>query len=179
MAWVTYGSPLYHRDSVQTGIKPLPSRTEKIRLEKLFVNDAVQTCMFHYPRRKPIIPPYNALQDKYARHYFMSPTAKAIAIREKFRQEVKDLEQTRKNLNKLSSRHRCRKSPVANELLEREDQFVNDAIITERRRTKYKDIIPKYDAAHDQHCQGYIQRLDVQRLIATTCSPRPLPSPRR
>lgn len=39
---------------------------------------------------------------------------------------------------------------------DRENSFVNDAIITERKRTKYKDIIPKYSADRDKHCFGLL-----------------------
>ena len=78
---MTYGSPLWKKDSVQNGIKPLPSVEKKYEMEGGFVNDAVKTFMYHYSRKKPIIPMYNAEKDKYAQAYFQSPIAKAVLER--------------------------------------------------------------------------------------------------
>ena len=44
------------------------------------------------------------------------------------------------------SRRRCIPTPPPEIIREREDGFVLDSVTTERRRTKYRDIIPKYDA---------------------------------
>lgn len=85
---------------------------------------------------------------------------------------VQDLKRERTQ-NKLSTRRRCKATPTADELNRRRQQFVNDAIITERKRTKYKDIIPPYEANNDAHCKRYFDRKDIQRLIKVTCSPRP------
>ncbi|XP_078331803.1 uncharacterized protein LOC111112115 [Crassostrea virginica] len=76
-----------------------------------------------------------------------------------------------RNLNKLSHRHRCKATPTVEEIRAREQTFVNDAIITEKKRTKYKDIIPVYDATHDTHCLGYFRRPDVRHLVSITCTP--------
>lgn len=81
MSWVTYGSPLRHKDKVPTTIKPLPAIATQEKLEAGFVNDAVKTFMFHHSRRQPVIPPYNAEQDKCAQAYFQSPIAKAVLER--------------------------------------------------------------------------------------------------
>lgn len=78
----------------------------------------------------------------------------------------------RKSINKLSVRQRCKATPTVDEIRRREQNYVNDAIITEKKRTKYKDIIPVYDAARDDHCKAYFNRPDVKRLINVTCSPR-------
>ncbi|ELU01855.1 hypothetical protein CAPTEDRAFT_191276 [Capitella teleta] len=76
--------------------------------------------------------------------------------------------------NKLSYRRLCMPTPSAQRIREREKQFVNDAVVTERRRTKYKDIIPKYDAAVDANARQYFQRPDVKRLISVTCTLKPV-----
>ena len=47
--------------------------------------------------------------------------------------------------------------------------FVNDAIITEKKRTKYKDIIKPYNAADDKLCKDYFARDDIKRLVNRTC----------
>lgn len=65
-------------------------------------------------------------------------------------------------------------TPPVEKIREREKKFVNDAIVAERLRTRYKDIIPKYDATKDKHSQGYFQRRDVQRLISVTCTLKPV-----
>ncbi|XP_033733264.1 uncharacterized protein LOC117322454 isoform X2 [Pecten maximus] len=171
MSWVTYGSPLWRKDKVPTAIKPLPAINVQKKLEKGFVNDAVSTFMYHSSRKRPIIPPYNAEHDKYAQAYFQSPIAKAVLERSMERVlVVKDAEAQRLNkINKLSFRRRAKESPSVERIREREREFRNDAIITEKLRTKYKDIIPKYDAALDKNCNGYFRRPDIQRLINVTC----------
>lgn len=63
-------------------------------------------------------------------------------------------------------------TPTIEELKSREESFRNDAINTEKQRTKYKDIIPKYDASNDSHCKKYFTRPDVRNLVSITCSPR-------
>ena len=40
--------------------------------ERKFVNDAVRTHHYHYPRKLPIIPHYNALNDEHCGAYFAS-----------------------------------------------------------------------------------------------------------
>ncbi|KAL4229382.1 hypothetical protein ACF0H5_012421 [Mactra antiquata] len=75
-----------------------------------------------------------------------------------------------KNLNKLSHRHRVQRTPNVQDIRAREEKFTNDAIVTERRRTRFKDIIPQYDASSDRHCKAYFKRRDVQRLLDVTCS---------
>ncbi|CAG2232518.1 unnamed protein product [Mytilus edulis] len=89
-------------------------------------------------------------------------------------QEIKnknDIE-IRKNINKLSFRQRCKATLTVDEIRQREKQYVNDAIIIEKKRTKYKDIIPVYDASNDDHCKAYFNRPDVKRLVTKTCSAR-------
>ncbi|KAK3597068.1 hypothetical protein CHS0354_022073 [Potamilus streckersoni] len=81
MAWVTYGSPLWHKDKVPDHIHPLPDIHQRKEYESKFINDAIRTQVYHYPRKKPIIPPYDAVKDKYARAYFQSPLVKAILQR--------------------------------------------------------------------------------------------------
>ncbi|OWF54715.1 hypothetical protein KP79_PYT05034 [Mizuhopecten yessoensis] len=171
MSWVTYGSPLWRKDKVPTTIKPLPAINVQKKLEKGFINDAVSTFMFHTARKRSIIPPYNAEQDKFAQAYFQSPIAKAVLERSMERVlTVRDAEAQRINkINKLSFRRRAKESPTVEKIREREKDFRNDAIITEKLRTKYKDIIPKYDASVDKSCKGYFKRPDVQRLITATC----------
>ncbi|XP_069120089.1 uncharacterized protein [Argopecten irradians] len=171
MSWVTYGSPLWRKDKVPTTIKPLPDIDVQKKLEKGFVNDAVSTFMYHSARRRPIIPPYNAEHDRYAQAYFQSPIAKAVLERSMERVlVVKNAEAKRmQKINKLSFRRRAKESPSVERIREREKEFLNDAIITEKLRTKYKDIIPKYDAAMDKNCRGYFERPDVKRLLNVTC----------
>lgn len=88
-----------------------------------------------------------------------------------FWQELQESQANIRNLNKLSHRHRCIATPSIEEIRVREQTFVNDAIITERKRTKYKDIIPVYDASRDNHCLGYFKRPDVKHLVSITCTP--------
>ena len=54
-------------------------------------------------------------------------------------------------------------------MVEKEDTYVNDAIITEKLRTKYKPIIPPYDAQHDKHAKLYFNKTDVRDLMSVTC----------
>lgn len=81
MSWVTFGSPLWKKDTVQTTIKSLPSIDEARRMEQGFVNDAVKTHKYHKSRRSNIIPCYDARNDKFAMSYFKSPLTQAIIDR--------------------------------------------------------------------------------------------------
>ncbi|KAI0221894.1 hypothetical protein LSAT2_026825 [Lamellibrachia satsuma] len=76
-------------------------------------------------------------------------------------------------LNKLSYRKLAMATPSTAKLRDRENRFVNDAISTNAGRTRYRDIIPRYDAAHDLHCQDYFRRTDVRNLIGVTCTLKP------
>ena len=78
MAWVVYKSPLWHKDTVQDHIKPVPNNLQLKSLEQSFVNDAIRTQVYHYPRKWPIIPKYSAEYDKYAQAYFKCPLVKDI-----------------------------------------------------------------------------------------------------
>lgn len=49
--------------------------------EKNFVLDSVAFTRYQEARKLPIIPPYDAMKDKYAVSYFESPAVKAIAER--------------------------------------------------------------------------------------------------
>ena len=80
MSWVVQKSPLWHRDSVQGNIRPLPSIKQCQKLEDDFVNDAVKTNVYCYPRKLPIIPTYTATKDKCARSYFDSPLVKELMV---------------------------------------------------------------------------------------------------
>ncbi|XP_046333283.1 uncharacterized protein LOC124116101 isoform X2 [Haliotis rufescens] len=171
-SWVVYGSPLWHRDRVPSSIRSLPPIPTLKGLEENFVNDSVKTTTSSRSGRNPIIPQYDAVGDKYAKHYFMSPNVRAMMERNKAVRSHKESQHSSRSLNKLSFRRKCRLTPNADEMELRELQFVNDGIITERRRTKYKDIIPPYDATEDQHSKGYFKRPDIKRLVTVTCSPR-------
>ncbi|KAK7482355.1 hypothetical protein BaRGS_00026374 [Batillaria attramentaria] len=160
MSWVTYNSPLWQKDSVPETVSPLPSPRELKVMEKKFVNDAVRTEVYSRARKIPIIPPYDALKDKYASAYFQSPMVKAMMERNERLQELN----RERTLNKLSTRRRCKATPSPEELRARRQQFVNDAVFTERTRNKYHDIIPPYDAHNDAHCRGYFGKKDIQRL---------------
>lgn len=81
VSWVTFGSPLWQKDTIQGHVKPLPPVWKQKAMEKGFVNDGVSTYMHFHARRKPIIPPYNAIKDKYAQAYFQSPLVKAALDR--------------------------------------------------------------------------------------------------
>jgi len=70
--------------------------------------------------------------------------------------------------NKLSYRRWCISTPTPDKLRERENTFVNDAIVVERRRTKYRDVLPAYSAPADPYCQMYFKKPDVQRLLSVT-----------
>ncbi|XP_061167020.1 uncharacterized protein LOC133175901 [Saccostrea echinata] len=170
MAWVTFNSPLWKKEIVQDKVKPLPSMKKRRKMESGFINDGIHT-KFTTNRRKPIIPPYNAVQDRYAQAYFQSPFVKAMMERNFHLKELQQSQENARNLNKLSHRHRCKRTPTVEEIRAREQTFVNDAIITERKRTKYKDIIPVYNASNDRHCLGYFKRPDVKHLISITCTP--------
>ncbi len=82
--------------------------------------------------------------------------------------EVPLAQSPRMNINKLSYRMRCIATPSPEKLQLREKAFVNDGIKTEKSRTKYRDILPKYTAAYDDHCRAYFKRPDVQRLLSVT-----------
>lgn len=80
--WVVYKSPLWHRDTVQQHVRQLPGRKERASLESCFINDAIRTQVYHYPRKKPIIPVYSAKKDKFAQAYFQCPLVKTIIKRD-------------------------------------------------------------------------------------------------
>ena len=71
----SYSSPLSDRDYVLDRVLPLPSRAEFRRREASFVNDAVRTSTYYYPRRIPIIPKYDAIEDPMCAKYFETPLA--------------------------------------------------------------------------------------------------------
>ncbi|XP_052253423.1 uncharacterized protein LOC127859879 isoform X4 [Dreissena polymorpha] len=168
--WLVYKSPLWHKDVVQETVKPLPSYKQCKALETDFVNDAIRTNVYSYSRKKPIIPVYSATKDKYAQAYFQCPLVKAIMSTDEKEMKTREMLKEEKNINKLSHRHRVQRTPGVNEIRAREEKFTNDAIVTETRRTRFKDIIPQYDASADRHCKAYFQRQDVQRLISVTRS---------
>ncbi|XP_060560091.1 uncharacterized protein LOC132720110 isoform X2 [Ruditapes philippinarum] len=87
-------------------------------------------------------------------------------------QEMKTREMLKeeKNINKLSHRNRIQRTPSIQDIRARETKFTNDAIVTEKRRTRFKDIIPQYDASSDRHCKAYFKRKDVQQLLNVTRS---------
>lgn len=86
--WVVYRSPLWHKDTVQDHVKELPGKKERISMENKFVNDAIRTTVYHYPRKKPIIPIYSARKDKFAQAYFKSPLVKSLLQRERMSYDV-------------------------------------------------------------------------------------------
>ena len=69
---------MWHKDSVQKDVRPLPNIKQRKQLEANFVNDAVRTQIHCYPRKLPIIPKYSAASDKCARSYFNSPLVKQL-----------------------------------------------------------------------------------------------------
>jgi hypothetical protein len=102
MSWVTFGSPLWKRDTVQTTIKSLPSIDEMRRMEQGFVNDAVKTHKYHKSRRTNIIPRYDARNDKFAMSYFKSPLTQAILDRTQAMKVSKILQITFNGSNHIS-----------------------------------------------------------------------------
>ena len=76
--------------------------------------------------------------------------------------------------NKLSQRRRCIPTPPPEVIRDREANFVLDSVITAKTRTKYHDIIPRYDAQGDVHAQAYFKRDHVQKLISVTCTLKPV-----
>ncbi|XP_012940894.1 uncharacterized protein LOC106012446 [Aplysia californica] len=173
-SWVTYNSPLWRKDCVKSKEQlshSMPTTPRILsRMETGFVNDAINTHILS-SRRNPIIPQYDALSDKYAQAYFKSPFVQGIMEKNNALVTLKDLKSQR-TVNKLSVRRRCKQTPDVNEIRQRETRFVNDAIITEKKRNKYKDIIPPYDARDDKLCKAYFQRGDIKRLVDRTCSTR-------
>ena len=80
-----------------------------------------------------------------------------------------------RNINKMSHRGRCIPTPPLKVLRDREQQFVNDGVHTERTRTKYNDaVLPRYDGSEDPHCRAYFKRIDVQKLIHVTKTLKPV-----
>ncbi len=77
-------------------------------------------------------------------------------------------------INKLSFRRKIPPTPAAHVIRQREANFVLDSITTEKRRTKYKDVIPRYDAVKDAHAKAYFKRGEVQKLINVTCTLKPV-----
>ena len=102
MSWVTFGSRLWKRDTVQTTIKSLPSIDEMRRMEQGFVNDAVKTHKYHKSRRTNIIPRYDARNDKFAMSYFKSPLTQAILDRTQAMKVSKILQITFNGSNHIS-----------------------------------------------------------------------------
>ncbi len=77
----------------------------------------------------------------------------------------------KKSLNKLSTRRKAIPTPDSEVILDREDSYVNDAIFTEKRRTKYKDtVLPPYNAENDPLCKKYFKRKDIKVLLVRTNS---------
>ncbi|GFR70691.1 hypothetical protein ElyMa_003791600 [Elysia marginata] len=176
-SWVTYNSPLWRKEKVKTEeqlSQSMPTTPRVLsQMETGFVNDAICTHVFSN-RRNPIIPPYDARSDKYAQAYFKSPFVQGIVERNSSMSvnssvaHLKELKMA-KTVNKLSVRRRCKPTPDVTSIRERETAFVNDAIITEKKRTKYKDIIKPYNAADDKLCKDYFARDDIKRLVNRTC----------
>ncbi|XP_076437222.1 uncharacterized protein LOC143276547 isoform X2 [Babylonia areolata] len=169
MPWLTESSPLRHPQSLPSHRDMQDRHRDMLSLEKGFVVDAVITSVNASFPRRPVIPPYDAMKDKYASSYFRSPTVQAMLDREKTRREIKTEQ------NKLSTRRRCKATPTADDLRRRRDRFVVDAIEVERRRdrNRFYDIIPPYTADQDHHCKGYFQRSDIKKLLSVTlASPR-------
>ena len=51
---------------------------------------------------------------------------------------------------------------------------MNDAIITEKRRTKYKDtLMPKYNPLEDEQCRDFFSKPEVKHLLKKTDGVRP------
>jgi len=50
--------------------------------------------------------------------------------------------------------------------LRREKDFVNDAVAVNNRRTRYGDIIPKYDASKDRYLKKYFESHDVSNATS-------------
>ncbi|RUS82100.1 hypothetical protein EGW08_010145 [Elysia chlorotica] len=178
-SWVTYNSPLWRKEKVKTEeqlSQSMPTTPRILsQMETGFVNDAICTHVFSN-RRRPIIPPYDARSDKYAQAYFKSPFVQGIVERNSsmsLNSSVAHLKELKmaKTVNKLSVRRRCKPTPDVTSIRERETAFVNDAIITEKKRTKYKDIIRPYNAADDKLCKNYFARDDIKRLVNRTCGP--------
>lgn len=75
-------------------------------------------------------------------------------------------------MRSLLNKKQCHVTPSSEELSRRRENFVNDAVMTDRMRTKFRDIIPPYRAEDDEHCRTYFRRKDVQKLLKITLSPR-------
>ena len=75
---VRYTSPLACPGHVQIGIMPNPSREAWKSREEIFVNDAVKTDNYRYPRKIPIIPKYDPFYDGECAKYFTSPLVQEI-----------------------------------------------------------------------------------------------------
>ena len=75
---VTYRSPLSGTGHVQIGIRQNPCKEVWKSREDSFVNDAVKTHYYHYPRKIPIIPKYDPLYDGECAKYFTSPMVQKI-----------------------------------------------------------------------------------------------------
>ncbi|CAG5136774.1 unnamed protein product [Candidula unifasciata] len=170
-SWVTYNSPLWKKDRIKSDVQLNASFIARSKCfpayEASFLNDAIRTSVSS-TRRAPVIPTYNALMDKYSQAYFRSPLVQSILGRDM----SSGIKTNTRTINKLSARRRCAPTPDQCKLWQMEKGFINDAIITEKRRTRYKDIIPSYDASRDQCCQMYFEREDIKRLLARTCAPR-------
>ncbi|XP_064644663.1 uncharacterized protein LOC135498338 [Lineus longissimus] len=172
MAYTHITSPLRFKQTIEhepSSSLPRIPKMELVRQETGFVNDAIKTVISYRAKKIPIIPVYDALSDRECKGYFLSPVVQGVLTRTMSQDDI-ILRDPKKSINKLSVRRRCVESPGTAEKAKREKAFVNDAIITERRRTKYKDIIPKYDAANDADSRHYFKRRDVKDLLSVTCS---------
>ncbi|XP_019647564.1 PREDICTED: uncharacterized protein LOC109487895 [Branchiostoma belcheri] len=163
--------PLKHKDKIGD-IHPLPPITVQHNLEESFVNDSIRTdtmqnSRFCRPKRTSIIRPYNALQDKHAVAYFRSPTVKDTLERTLTNKELWETPPSR-NMNKLSTRGRSLRTPTPATLVRMEENFVVDSIKTSHAVTKYKPLIPPYNALRDNHSQHYFHFKGVKNLLKTT-----------
>ncbi|XP_077870442.1 uncharacterized protein LOC144364036 [Saccoglossus kowalevskii] len=81
--------------------------------------------------------------------------------------------ETSRSLNKLSTRRRIIPTPPASSLRDREKSFVLDSIISEKRVTRWKPLIPPYNARFDPHANHYFKFKGVPELIDLTCTLKP------
>ena len=77
---MTYNCPLAREQKLPEGSR-MEDKTDPKSRETGFVVDSVPSAVYGKLPGHSVIPPYNAVKDKYASAYFQSPTVRAIMER--------------------------------------------------------------------------------------------------
>ncbi|KAL5010031.1 hypothetical protein ScPMuIL_012336 [Solemya velum] len=162
MSSSAYRSPLMYRDYIPKKILPVPPQSVLTTLELRFINDCVRTSRQGPVLRLPSIQPY-ACSGTSRKHPYVGDN--------KANSKEKKITTKKVNLNKLSARRRCIRTPPPSYFLERERSFIVDAISVDKCRTRFKDVLPPYDATKDAHCATYFKRSHMKQFFVKNAEP--------